>query len=197
MAKKKRKKEKTIFVVVEGIREKIFIEFLAELFDPNQTIKLKFHPEYGGSSDAILDRALKNDFYNKVFAIFDEDDKLSKDRIDILKLRWGEQIPSSVNDSLLYKYNTRNYNPIIIVSTPLSIEGVLIRLLGKTLPLFASPLLDSNNIKHNKRIIKSTLSGILGGINEIEYYRNHITKEDVLEKAERIPELKLMLKIFE
>lgn len=197
MAKKKRKKEKTVFVVLEGKREKYFIDHLVELFDPQKTVKLKFHPDFGGSSDAILDRALKNCFYDKVFVLFDEDTALSKDRIEILKNCWHTDIPSNTQDRNLYKFNLANKNPIVIVLNPLSIEGILIQLFDKSLPAFKEPLTSKENLEYNKRIIKNSVSGIFQNMNDSDFYRANLTKEIVLRKIEDIPELRLLLAIFE
>lgn len=197
MAKKKRKKEKTVFIVLEGKREKVFIDYLVELFDSQKTIKLKFHPDFGGSSDAILDRALKNCFYDKVFVLFDEDTSLSRDRIEVLETFWHINIPSGTQDRDLYRFNSANKNPIVIVLNPLSIEGILIQLFDKSLPAFKEPLTSNENLEYNKRIIKNSVSGIFQNRNDADFYRANLTKEMVLQKTEKIPELRLLLAIFE
>lgn len=196
MAKKKRKKEQIIFVVLEGNREKEFILYLSEVFDPNHNIKIKYHPDFGGCSDAILDRALRSCFYDRVYVWFDEDSKLSKDRINALKKCWNIKIPERCNDRDLQALNHKMRNPILIVSNPISIEGIIIKLFDKNIPNFAEPLLSTNNLEYNKRIIKNSVEGIMQNCCDIEYYRNNLSKNQILEKASEIKELEILLSIF-
>lgn len=197
MGKKKRKRERktNIFIAREGDREEIFINYLQSLFDPEKKITLNFPLEKGGNSNVILDRALKS-FYSKVYAWFDEDDGLDDDRRNILEKRWNINFPSEVKDRDLQSYNTNLKNPIIIVSTPLSVEGMLIRLFDFNLPALISPVLSKDDFEENKKRMKTSVKGFMGGSSDLEYYKTNLTKEKILLKAKDIVELQLLLSIF-
>ena len=68
MAKKKRCKKIVVYIAREGDREEHLLNYLQEIFDPEKNIQLKYSQEKGGNSNAILDRALKNAYYPKVYA---------------------------------------------------------------------------------------------------------------------------------
>lgn len=197
MSKNKRKRERktNIFIAREGDREEVFINYLQSLFDPDKTITLNFPLEKGGNSNVILDRALKS-FYSKVYAWFDEDDGLDNERKDILEKRWNIKFPKGVKDKDLQSYNTKLKNPIVIVSTPLSVEGILIRLFDFKLPTLISPVLSKKDFEENKKRMKTSVKGFMGNISDLEYYRTNLTKEKLLLKAKDIIELQLLLSIF-
>lgn len=195
--KKKKERQKTTFIAIEGEREEIFLSFIKEVFDKQNKIKIKQHPDLGGTSNAILDRAIKNCFYPKVYAWFDEDNLLTKDRKEILAKYWNVNIPNNIKDRDLQQCNIKNKNPILIVSNPLSVEGIIIQLFEKKFPKFKEPLLSENNIEHNKRIIKNSVDGIFNSDLTLDYYRKHLTKEYILEKSKQIKELKTIISIFD
>lgn len=197
MSKNKRKRERktNIFIAREGDREEVFINYLQSLFDPDKTITLNFPLEKGGNSNVILDRALKS-FYSKVYAWFDEDDGLDNERKHILEKRWNIKFPKGVKDKDLQSYNTELKNPIVIVSTPLSVEGILIRLFDFKLPTLISPVLSKKDFEENKKRMKTSVKGFMGKISDLEYYRTNLTKEKLLLKAKDIIELQLLLSIF-
>ena len=101
-----------------------------------------------------------------------------------------------VEDRYLQKLNIQNKKPILIVSNPLSIEGVLIKLFESKMPVFIEPIFDSDNLKENRKMLKSALSGIFYPDSEEEYYKKHLSKDFILKKAKEINELKLLLSIF-
>ncbi len=197
MAKqKKRSKQKIIFVVCEGKREKFFLNYLREVFDPDENIKLKFHPETGGNSNVILGRALKNLHYPKVYAWFDEDDLLDDEHKTELAKKWNVETLSDVSDRDLQKYNKKKLNPIVIVSMPLSVEGIIIRLFNRNLPKLKEPILAEENLEYNKRIMKNSVDGFIDTETDIEYYRTHLSKQVILQKSREINELDLLISIF-
>ena len=79
MVKKKRKQKTTVFVSLEGKREKVFLNFLEQLYNPSQNnIHINFSDVTGGHSNSILARAIKSSSnYDRVYAIFDEVKPLS------------------------------------------------------------------------------------------------------------------------
>ncbi len=199
MVKRKTKRNRNIIIFIsqEGEREEIFLKYLQELFDPEMKITLKFSQETGGNSNKILLRAFRNIYYNKVYAWFDEDDALDNEHKKMLKKYWGVKFPSTIKDSELQSYNNKMKKPIIIVSTPYSVEGILIRLFEKNLPSLIEPVNSKVDFEENKKRMKSSVKGFMGNLTDYEYYKNNLTKEKVLEKAQEIEELRLLLTIFE
>ncbi len=194
--KKKRDRRINIFISQEGEREENFLRYLQELFDPEKKITLKFSQETGGCSNKILLRAYRNIYHNKVYAWFDEDDALDIEHKKMLKKYWGVKFPSTTKDSKLQSFNTKMKKPILIVSTPLSVEGILIRLFNKHIPTLIEPITSKEDFEENKKRMKSSVKGFMGNLSDIEYYRENLTKEKVLQKAKEIEELKLLLTIF-
>lgn len=197
MAKKKRNKKQSVFIALEGKRERTFLYFLQSIFDSEKRINLNIHPDLGGTSNAILARALKAPGFDKIYAWFDEDDKLDTDWKSELGKRWKVTIGASVSDKELQNLNIENRKPTIIVSNPLSIEGLLIRLFEHKIPKFKEPLFDEDNLDKNKKMIKSALKGIFGKKDEAGFYKENLSKEYILKKAKDIEELRLLLSIFD
>ena len=195
--KKNRNRKPTVFIAREGDREELFLCYLKKLFDPEDKITLKFPPEKGGNSNAILDRALHS-VHSNSYAWFDEDDELDDEHKEELKKRWhlSEDFPKNVRDFELQSYNEKMCSPIVVVSTPLSVEGILIRLFNKKISILKEPVKSEENLEENKRRMKSSLSGVYGNVPEEEYYRKNLPKEYIIKKAEEIEELKILLSIF-
>lgn len=197
MAKRKRNKKQSVFIALEGKRERTFLHFLQSVFDSEKRINLNIHPDLGGTSNAILDRALKAPGYDKIYAWFDEDDKLSADRKCELSERWRVDIDPNVPDKELQNLNIENRKPTVIVSNPLSIEGILIRLFEHKIPNFKEPVFDEDNLEENKKMIKSAVKGIFDKKNEADFYKENLSEEYILKKAKDIEELRLLLSIFD
>ncbi len=193
--KKNRERKKSVFISCEGKREQHFVEYLQQLFDPNKKITLYFSMEKGGNSNKILDRALKG-VHEKRYAWFDEDCALDVEHKQMLEERWMIEFPEKINDKDLQLYNKKMRNPIIIVSTPLSVEGILIRLFSKKVPTFVEPVFIEENFKKNKQRMKTSVKGFMRNLSDIDYYKRYLSKELILEKAREISELKLLLTIF-
>lgn len=202
MAKKKRLKKNTVFIALEGYREEHLLRYLKEVFDPENKIQLKYSQEKGGSSNAVLDRALKNNYYKKVYAWFDEDNELDDEYKRELERFWNIDCITNITDKDLQDKdlqdkNVKMKNPIIIVSNPYSVESIIIKLFDKKLPNFIIPDKSKEDFEENKKRLKSSVKGFIFNTSDIEYYRNNLTKEQILEKANEIKELKLLLTIFE
>lgn len=197
MAKKDRQRKKSIYVAREGDREEFFLKFLQEIFDPEEKINFYFSPEKGGNSNAILDRALKS-FYPISYAWFDEDDELDEEHKKELAKRWylEKDTLKNIADRHLQHHNKKLNSPIIIVSYPYSVEGILIRLFNKNLPNLITPAKSKGDFEENKKRMKNSVDGFVGKMSDIEYYRKNLTKEYILEKSKEIEELKLLLTIF-
>ncbi len=190
MGKKKRKIKISRYISIEGERERKFFNFLCSLYNPKENdINIQTNSKItGGTSDSILEQAIKEcNNRDKCFAWFDEDVSLSKNTRNILNGKWCCEIDKNTKDKDLQKtYNSELKNPILIVSSPCSVEGLLIRLFGKNIP--ENPTTDK---------LKNAFDGILGGQPEEEYYKEHLTKEILGSKRKEIYELDLLLKIFE
>ncbi len=197
MAKKNRQRKRSVYVAREGDREEKFLKYLQEIFDPNKEITLKYSEDKGGTSNAILDRALKS--FNPVsYAWFDEDDELDQEHKQELEKRWHLEKNSlkSIADRDLQRHNEKLNYPIIIVSYPYSAEGILIRLFNKKLPNLIEPVKNKEDFEENKKRMKNSVDGFIGKMSDVEYYRKNLTKEYILEKSKEIEELKLLLTIF-
>lgn len=208
MRKKNRTRKSTVYISMEGDREIVFYQYLVELYNPkNNGINITRSPNTGGTPDRVINDTLKNLHYNKTYAWFDEDTPIgNSDNFNVyegLRVAWNlkEEIDITIpSKDLMNIYNPTKRNPILIVSTPLSIEGILIRLFDKKLPTFKEPLLHNKNIEDNKNTIKSAVCGIFDckydeNI-EMAYYRKNLSKEILEEKAKVIEELGLLLSIF-
>ncbi len=192
MVKKKRKQKTTVFVSLEGKREKVFLNFLEQLYKPNENnIHINFSDVTGGHSNSILARAIKSSSnYDKVYAIFDEVKPLSEEiRSSLSKVWYSDEFSSNTKDKdLQQEYNSANRNPIIIVSNPCSIDGFLITLFNKKLPK-----------EVNEKNCKNSFSGMVGSKfneeTELKFYKTNLTKE-LLENQKNNFTLQLILSIF-
>ena len=193
--KNKRRRKKTVFIAAEGQREKGFLCFLQSLFDPNKSITIKFHPDFGGTSNAILDRAIKSP-HERVYAWFDEDDKLDNEHRNVLQKKWGVLLPSSLKDNELQAKNINNKKPIVIISHPYSVEALIIQLFDKKFPKLKEPCTNSKDFEENKKRMKSSVNGFFGSLSDEEYFAKYLTQDIILKKAKVINELKLLLSIF-
>jgi len=191
VSKKKRKQKTTVYVALEGKREKAFYEFLLSIYNkPHEKSKhINLDPNYGGNSNAILQRALRmKNNYNEVYAWFDEDVKLSQKSKDKLAEAWGiRRLGKEVKDlDLQEKYNSKSKNPILIVSTPCSIDCFLVQLSSVCLPKAL-----------NTQSCKDSFAGIISPYNsEKDYYEANFTREKIESLQEKLPVLKLILSIF-
>jgi hypothetical protein len=136
MAVKKRKN--SICVVYEGYKEEYFLEYLAQ--QSNVRLNTKFGN--GGSADQIVNDGIINSTMGiDVYVFFDEDFELrehkytiSDETLEGLAGAWKlesdrlKECPYRKLQSL----NSERRSPILVVSYPLSIEGFLLRLLGKS-----------------------------------------------------------------
>lgn len=198
MTKKERQRKKSVYISQEGDREEFFLRFLQEMFDLKRKVKLNFSQEKGGNSNAILDRALKS-FYPVSYAWFDEDDELDKEHKKELEKRWHleKDALKNIADKNLQSHNKKSNFPIIIVSSPYSVEGILIRLFNKKFPSLIVPVKSKKDFEENKKRMKNSVDGFIGKMSDIEYYRKNLTKTYILEKSKEIEELKILLTIFD
>lgn len=189
---KKRSQKTTVYVSLEGRRERVFYDHLYDLYDPkSNNINITENPKYGGSSDIILAQAIKmKNNYKRVYAWFDEDIQLSAEIKEELSSAWG--IPYTHMANLLDRdlqrlCNGSNKNPRLIVSSPCSVDGLLINICGKNIPE------DPTTQKCKDAI--AGITGNRGTKGDLEYFQANLSKED-LESINNIECLPVILSIF-
>jgi len=127
----------SIYVMYEGYREGYFLEHLAGY----SNVRFNPQPCNGGSANQIVTNGIKHSARDvNVYVFFDEDFEskpeytISDETLEGLKNAWkinGTLKGSAYRD--LQTLNKAMRNPILVVSYPQSIEGFLLRLLGKPL----------------------------------------------------------------
>lgn len=131
----KKEKRNSIIVVHEGDRELYFLEHISQFSD----VRLNPQHCHGGSGTNVLNTAFKYSDYGQVtFAFFDEDFQfvaplqIDEETLAALERRWrlSEGTLKDVKYTDLQAQNTDGRNPILIVSSPNSIEGLILRLIG-------------------------------------------------------------------
>ena len=188
MTKKRRKVKTTVSVSFEGKRELAFFEYLCDLFYNDKTRHINVDDKFGGDSDSIVERAIRKSSYDKSFAWFDEDVKLSPEVRKSLAKCWMQEFDPSVPDKDLQKtYNKENRNPILIVSNPRAFEGLI-------LSFFNIQLDKSADTKKYKNAFDGHTK--CGGDleKEKEFYKKNLPKEK-LEKLKN-EAIALILSIF-
>lgn len=106
----KRKQKTTVYISMEGHREKCFYDFLYDIFRPRDNhVNITSCPNFGGNSDRILSQALRmKSNYDRVYAWFDEDVQLTLDLRNCLGNAWGVNIEQNVLDKDLQRtYNIK------------------------------------------------------------------------------------------
>lgn len=131
----KKKKRNSIIIVHEGDRELYFLEHLSQFSD----VRLNPQHCHGGSGTNVMNMAFKYSDYGQItFAFFDEDFQfvdclqIEAETLATLERKWhlSEGALKDVKYTDLQAQNIDNRNPILIVSSPNSIEGLILRLVG-------------------------------------------------------------------
>jgi len=131
----KKKKHDSIVVVHEGYREGYFVDYISQ-FSP---VHVNYSPCYGISASHVLETAFKkSDNGLRVIAFFDEDferivqRKITDENLAILAERWGQplNVLSGTRYRELQTCNIKNANPILAISYPGAIEGLLLSIVG-------------------------------------------------------------------
>ncbi len=205
---KKRYRKKTCYYIYEGKTEGYFLHYLASLF-PNASVKeVSPFSGRGGTADSIVLNALSCQYYDRLFVLLDEDfeSKAAEYRISNETLRKLEQqwnidpgALSEVKYRDLHKYNINHRKPVIIVSNPQAIEGLLLQILG-----YSKQKLENKTTDELKSMIQNFLKSIT------DTYPCYTTPEALLhlfkqkmslailqEKRKIIPELDTLLTFFE
>lgn len=211
MGKKKRIKNQTVFGCVEGNREQAFIDFLREIYAPDEN-NIAFKPEHssGGTPDKIVTTAIRECHRDKSFAWFDEDfepteSPLSSEVRQHLMKCWNVKDDAQAKGlltcpigKLQATYNpANNKKPTLIVSQPVCSESLILRALGQPIPYEAY---DPNQRKSQIDGLKNKLNQLMGGqkstAEQTAYYRANLTKEALEERRKSIPELDLLISML-
>lgn len=203
--KKKRKTFDIVYISCEGIREHNLFSYFKEIFElelNSNNIKLEIDDKrkvenFGGTPESRIEKALQKCYYDIVIAWLDNDVQI-KDykKLQPLKTAWCiSEIPENISLEELRDLNRRHKKPIIILSEPLSIENIIIQLLGKNNP----PYKPDKTIKENVDILKDALAGIFG-FNDVEkekiYYYHNLSKKDILSRGKNIPAIRNLLTLL-
>ncbi len=194
MTKKKRKKKVIVSYIYEGDREKIFLEYLVDLYNSEANPLIMFSGR-GGSADVIISNAIKaQDRGTYLFVVLDEDFEqkgpISEETLRSLESVW--HLPQMALDGVPYRElnnrNTDNRKPVIIFSNPSSIEGMLLQILG--VPK------DELEGKETDRLKDRLNSYCQSGFNRA-FLKERFPKDVIEEKRQIIPELNLILSLLE
>lgn len=201
---KKRKIKSSVYGVVEGNREKLFLEFLVEIYNPRaNNINPNFENSSGGTPDKIIGTALKHADRDKVFAWLDEDFEpdypIGEDVKKHLAQCWGikkdnDEFLGCSLSVLQENYNSENKKkPTLIVSKPVCVESVILRILGVTPPYKEYT---PENRAQQIRALKAKLKATIGESDEKEFYRLNLSKEILDNKRKEVDELDLLISMI-
>jgi hypothetical protein len=201
MVKKKRQRNSTAYISYEGKREGLILKILDILYQPDQN-RISIMPDFisGGNADGIVSRALKNNDRDKVSAWLDEDfefkSPLSKEIKNQLARCWNipekdmEKFYACKLGNLQSSYNEKRRKPCLIVSQPVCVESLILKILGYSLPFEECNL---NDCDKQQTRLKNTLDGIRKSENELAFYQRQLTRHLLEEKRESILELDLLI----
>jgi len=200
MGKKKRSRKITVYAAVEGKTELALLEYLEEIYTDRAEVNITENPSKGGSSDKIVCDAIDNaNKYQRCFAWFDEDMNLSGATRKKLVRCWNLKEPAAQAIEtepvhlLQSKFNSKQRNPVLIVSNPVCADGLILSILGKTTP--HSVYMPEKRAQHIQDT-KNTLKGVFNGIEPEEYYTKHLPKNILEQRRQQIPELDLLIRMI-
>ena len=201
MGKTRRQRKITIFCRVEGDREDLILQHLIDLYsDPSKVSIPDNRNARGGNPDEIIAVTLRNAHFNKTFVWIDEDVDISPEAREGLGRAWRldgkgmDLIAKCPLNQIQTTFNQRLLNPIIIVSTPISVESLVLQMLGRNIPHSA---LNLSSRDQQIRDLKNAVKSALGGQDEMEHYRKHLTKKHIDSIRVKIPPIDQIIKIIE
>ena len=206
--KKKKARNLTIFVRVEGDREQAFLDFLIEIYQSTKQNKIAITTEKakGGGADSIVSPAVREcNNKNRSFAWLDEDFEPNKGPLSVcvrerLIKSWlvgddkQQQFMNCMLGDIQVRFNQSKRNPVLIVSKPVCSDGLILIILNET-PKVAK--YDPKKRSAQIAALKSQLNTLMGGTKSIaeqtSYYRKNLTKEKLEARRKIIPELDLLI----
>lgn len=205
MGKKNRVRKRTVYISYEGDREGFFLKFLERIYKPNEnSISLMAKNSNGGSPDRVVKFALDECHREASVAWFDEDFEptatLTEEIREKLAAHWIistdrlEDFMACPMAKLNSLFNPNNRKPVLIVSTPVCVESIILRALGMD-----CPVAEYDHAQRDTQIasLKNCLGGLIGKDVEDEFYENNITKGMLEKTRENCPELNAILSLFE
>lgn len=199
MGKKKTMKI-TVYASIEGEKtEMALYDLLNQMYCDHSIVHISLNPKPGGSPDKLIERAIDNKCRSRSFAWIDEDRPISSDTRARLAEAWMVQKEDlaafNVCDlkDLQGRYNLTHRNPVLIVSTPVCADGLIIRLLGLR-PLHQ--IFDPTNRDAQIKDLKNSLKGIHGKQPLGEYLKTKLTTADIEVKMVDISEIGLLVKMI-
>jgi hypothetical protein len=210
MGKRKRIKH-TVFGSVEGNLEQTFINFLCEIYAPDEyNIKFQAKCTSGGTPDKIVTTALHECSRDKSFAWLDEDfepdvSPLSQEVRERLAKCWNVTDADEIAKLIICpigklqsSFNSRNERkPTLIVSQPVCSESLILQTLGYALPYAAyDPTKRESQIQGLKNKLDQLMGGSKSPLEQTNFYRQKLTKEALEKKRRTIPELDLLISML-
>jgi hypothetical protein len=203
MGKKKRVKKCTVFGIVEGDRELKFLQVLAEKYQTEENqINLQSENSRGGGPDIITNKAIIESHRDKSFAWFDEDFEpkhpLEEGMRNKLASCWNvvaddDFLKCPLKD--LQTKNIRKRKPFIIVSQPVCVEAVILKVLNHPIPENCKSYQPTKRTKQIE-ILKDELKKVIGDKDEIEFYRKNLDKKSLDKKREDVRELDYLISMI-
>lgn len=170
----------SIYVIFESYEEGYFLEHLGM----NSDVRINTQFCSGGSSNQIVINGIKHSARDiRVYVFFDEDFEIKQDQkitdetLEGLAKAWNLE-KDSLNGTPYKKLQAKNKdmkNPILIVSHPQSLEGLLLRLLDS----FNKDAIQGKTTKQLKHIIDSMVGNVQlnsEDVKQIRYYNEKIAK---------------------
>jgi len=195
----KRWKKKTVYHVIEGKAEGIFLEYLKLLYcsDP-KLVEFSQNIQKGGNPDQLIADALKNSGRDRCLVWIDEDVAVKNDTRQALAHNWHisepeELIICPIRD-LQARFNQSRKKPVLVVSRPVCFEGFILRILGKEAVIPES--CQNFSIKTRGREpddLKAAFDNVLGEVSPLEYYKTHLSHGTLERKRKSILELDLLI----
>lgn len=91
------------------------------------------------------------------------------------------------------KYNTKKRKPILIVSQPICVESLILKIFGKT-PCHQA--IEKDKLEQQKKELKSSVRGFIFGVSECEYYQQNLSKDTLQIRRNEIKELDLLISML-
>lgn len=203
MSNKARKKKISVYGAIEGDREMDFLNHLIGIFkDMNNSINHKLEHCGGGTGTSIIKKAVNNQHYDRCFAWLDEDFEFNNAPDADIKNRLSELwCLDSVNKSKFLasqlssyqkQFNLQKRKPILIISQPVCVDALLLKILDIPLP-FSKMGNTAEEVKIQIGQLKSMFKQQLNGKKQTEFFQDKITIELLMLKRSSIPELDLLL----
>ena len=206
---KQRRRKVTVRYIYEGeLTEFVFMEYLKSLYPSSIAVADESFCGRGGTADSQVTNVLKRLFFSRIYLILDEDfyskGPISDENLRNLENEWGQPLNSlnGISYSSFLNMNVSRRNPIIVFSNPSSIEGIILQILGKE---------KTSLMGKSTKMLKNMLQSYIGeyfrvqkkdrpkdnGIALFQFFQSVLSLEKLQTARKSIPELDVILGIFE